>query len=56
MTAGDDKSIKLWDTESQKFKGSFTGHTNWVRSAKANLDMNFVCSGGEDKKLIIWDV
>ena len=36
LTAGDDKSVKLWDVETLKFKGSYIGHTNWVVSAKAN--------------------
>ena len=56
MTTGDDKTIKIWDTETLKFKTSLIGHNNWVLSARASTDMVRVCSGGEDKKLIIWDV
>jgi centriolar protein POC1 len=50
-----DKTIKLWDIDTLKFKSSFVGHTNWVNSAKLSNDMNLICSGGEDKKVIIWD-
>lgn len=56
LTGSDDKTLKLWDSESLKFKASFLGHNNWIRSAKANCDMSLVCSGGEDKKLLVWDV
>jgi len=51
-----DKTIKLWDIDTLKFKTSFVGHTNWVNSAKISPQMDLVCSGGEDKKMIIWDV
>ena len=44
--ASDDKSVKLWDIDTQKFKGSFLGHNNWVNSAKVNSDMSLICSGG----------
>ncbi len=50
-----DKTIKLWDIDTLKFKSSYVGHTNWVNSAKLSNDMNLICSGGEDKRVIIWD-
>lgn len=34
VTASDDKSVKLWNVQRQKFVASFTEHTNWVRCAK----------------------
>jgi centriolar protein POC1 len=46
LTGGDDKTLKLWDSESLKFKASFLGHNNWIRSAKAKADMTQICSGG----------
>lgn len=55
LTASDDKSVKLWDIDTLKFKGSFVGHTNWVNCATMNKDSSLVASGGEDKKLMIWD-
>jgi centriolar protein POC1 len=56
LTASDDKSVKMWDIDTLKFKGSFLGHNNWINCARANAEMTMVCSGGEDKKLLIWDV
>jgi centriolar protein POC1 len=46
LSASDDKSVKMWDIDTQKFKGSFLGHNNWVNSAQVNQDMSLVCSGG----------
>jgi centriolar protein POC1 len=55
LTTCMDKTIKLWDVDTLKFRSSFVGHTNWVNCAKISNDMNLICSGGEDKKVIIWD-
>ena len=55
LTASDDKSVKLWDIDTLKFKGSFIRHTNWVTSATMNSDSTLVASGGEDKKVMVWD-
>jgi len=46
LSASDDKSVKLWDIDTLKFKGSFLGHNNWVNSVKVNPDMSLICSGG----------
>ena len=56
VSARDDKSVKLWDVDTQKFKASYSGHNNWVNSAQVNPEMSLLCSGGEDKKLVIWDI
>jgi centriolar protein POC1 len=56
LSASDDKSVKLWDIDTQKFKASYSGHNNWVNSAQVNQEMTLLCSGGEDKKLVIWDI
>ena len=34
LTAGDDKSIKLWTIEGQRFVGALNQHLHWVRCAK----------------------
>jgi centriolar protein POC1 len=46
LTASDDKSVKMWDIDTLKFKASFLGHNNWVNSAKSSPDMSIICSGG----------
>ena len=50
-----DKTVKLWDIDTLKFKNSYVGHTNWVNTASLSTDMNSVVSGGEDKRVIVWD-
>ncbi len=30
LSSSDDKSIKLWDIDTLKFKSSYIGHTNWI--------------------------
>jgi WD40 repeat protein len=39
-----------------KFKASFIGHKNWIRSGRFNGDATLIASGGEDKRLLLWDV
>jgi centriolar protein POC1 len=46
ISASDDKSIKIWDIDTLKFKSSFIGHTNWINSAECNSDMTLLTSGG----------
>lgn len=55
LSGSTDKNIKLWDIDTLKFKSSYVGHTNWVNTVKMSPDMNLICSGGEDKKVFIWD-
>ena len=35
---------------------SFSGHTNWVRSAKFSPDGKLAVSCSDDKTLRVWDV
>ena len=46
ISASDDKSIKIWDIDTLKFKSSYIGHTNWVNSAAMSTDMTLISSGG----------
>lgn len=56
VTASDDKSVKLWNVEGMKFVLSFTGHTNWVRTAKFSPDERLIVSGSDDKSVKLWDI
>lgn len=55
LTAGDDKSLKLWDLPSQRFHSSLLGHSNFVRNARFSNDNRMVLSGGDDKTVRLWD-
>jgi centriolar protein POC1 len=66
LTGSDDKSIKVWNVKTRKFKGrdklvskfktSILGHTNWIRSAQFSPDARIIVSGSDDKSVKIWDV
>ena len=49
LTASDDKTVKMWSLPNQRFKGSFSGHLNWVRSAEFAPDGRLAVSCGDDK-------
>ena len=55
LSSSDDKSVKLWDVATLKFKSSYIGHTNWVTTSEFSSDMTAIVSGGEDKKVMVWD-
>ena len=46
MSGSDDKTVKLWDVGTLKFKASYIGHKNWVRSARLSADSSLIASGG----------
>lgn len=55
ITASDDKIVKLWDTEKQKFLASFVGHTNWVRCGRISGDGSVIASCSDDKTTRLWN-
>lgn len=69
LSSSDDKSIKVWDVETTKFRASLAGHCNWVRSAKwcnrtsssnttssHSATSSLIVSGGDDKTVRLWDL
>ena len=38
-----------------KFKASYIGHNNWVRTARFSPDSSLIASAGEDTKIILWE-
>ncbi|MEN2498384.1 MAG: hypothetical protein MHMPM18_002681 [Marteilia pararefringens] len=56
-TGSADKSLKIYNTESLKFVGSFSGHKHWVTSVKCSpYDRDIVVSGSEDGTIKQWDI
>jgi WD40 repeat protein len=56
-SAGDDNTIKLWDTPTGRVKGApLKGHTSYVTSLALSPDGNTLASGSWDKTIRLWDV
>ncbi|ETO32480.1 hypothetical protein RFI_04637, partial [Reticulomyxa filosa] len=62
-SGSDDKSIRLWDIETNKKLSAFKGHEDWVRSVKyapygtgVNGSGATLCSGSHDKTIRLWDI
>ena len=54
MTAGNDKSIKLWDSN-LKFLSSFTGHNSQVTACAFDQNSSYAISGDQAGNIILWD-
>ncbi|ETO19108.1 hypothetical protein RFI_18131, partial [Reticulomyxa filosa] len=57
-SGSDDKTIRIWDIETNKRHIVFKGHENMVRSIKygPNGLVNTILSGSMDKSIRLWDI
>ncbi|KAG5451180.1 hypothetical protein CSKR_102645 [Clonorchis sinensis] len=56
VTAGGDKTIKLWNPYRGRLLKTYTGHGGEVSDAQANSDNSQLGSGGADCLVVLWDV
>ena len=54
-SAGDDKTIKLWDALAASTKQKLTGHAGPILSVAISPDGNTIASGSTDKSIKLWD-
>lgn len=55
-SAGEDKTIMLWDLASGKRIKQLTGHTGFIYSLSFSADNGVLVSGGGDNTVCVWDV
>ncbi|CAH8858143.1 unnamed protein product [Trichobilharzia szidati] len=56
MTAGGDKTIKLWNPYNCRLLKTYTGHGGEVSDVQAGKDNSQLGSGGADCLVMLWDV
>ncbi|THD21867.1 WD repeat domain-containing protein 83 [Fasciola hepatica] len=56
MTAGGDKTIKLWNPYTCRLLKTYTGHGGEVSDVRAGADNSQLGSGGADCLVMLWDV
>ena len=56
LTAGSDKSIKLWSLQSGVLLKTYSGHGSEVLDVEGSFDNSLICSCGLDKSVAVLDV
>ena len=54
-SAGEDKTVRLWNPATGQQLRTLTGHTDWVKSVAFSPDGKLLASAGEDKTVRLWD-
>jgi WD40 repeat protein len=56
ISAGDDKSILVWDVDTGKFVRRLEGSTEWVMCLATSPDGKQIAASGFDRTIRIWDL
>jgi WD40 repeat protein len=56
VAAGDDQLVHVWRLPQLQPAACLRGHTGWVRAVALLPDQNSVLSGGDDGRVLIWDL
>jgi WD40 repeat protein len=56
VSASDDKTIKLWDTDTGRLVKTLSGHSHFVRCVAFSSDGTLVASGSVDRTIKLWNV
>jgi WD40 repeat protein len=55
-SVGDDHVVRLWHLVSGEPMGALKGHEDWVRSVAFSPNRDEIATGGNDRKVILWDL
>lgn len=55
-SAGEDKTIMIWDLATGKKLKTMTGHTGFIYSVSFNSESTVLVSGSADGTVRVWDV
>ena len=55
-SAGEDSTVKVWDSHTGKLVRSFRGHTGLVSSLAFSPDGRRLISGSRDHTVKVWDL
>jgi serine/threonine protein kinase len=55
-SAGDNKTVRVWETASWQLKSELKGHSDIINSVAFSPDGRFIASGSKDKNILIWNI
>ncbi len=55
VSGSDDRTLRLWDADTEEHLHTLTGHTNDVNSVAFSPDGKKIVSGSDDRTLRLWD-